>query len=138
MVERLSFTISLSDKTKRFFKNERMRNSARMNSALFRGFYNARKIIFSTVERNTNKEYPSEPGTSWARRSGRANKGLTFAVNSGKAYFGNTVPYVKYLELGTKKMEKRPAMWISLNENKTNIAKCLEDAINKEYKVKRK
>ena len=133
---RLSFKIELSDRSKKFLKDGRSKNSAKMNSALFKGFFNARKVIFSTVEKNTDKPFPSEPGTSWARRSGRANKGLTFAVNSGRAYFGNTVPYVKYLEQGTKKMKARPAMLISLNENKTNIAKCLEDAINEAYGVK--
>lgn len=132
----VNFKIELSGNSKRLLKDGRSRNSAKMNSALFDGFLNARKIIFSTVERNTEKPFPSEPGTSWARRSGRANKGLTYAVNSGKAYFGNTVPYVKYLEQGTARMSARPAMLISLEENKTNIAKCLESAINDVYGVK--
>lgn len=132
----LNFTIKLSGKSAKFLKDGRSKGSAKMNSALFDGFLNARKIIFSTVERNTDKPFPSEPGTGWARRSGRANKGLTYAVNSGVAYFGNTVPYVKYLEQGTFKMKPRPAMWLSLDENKANIAKCLESAINDVYEVK--
>ena len=138
MVEKTRWTIELSPKTQRILKNRRSRGSAKLNSALFDGFCNVRKHLFRSVEINTNKPAPSEPHTSWARRSGRANKGLTFAVNSGVAYFGNRVSYVKYLEKGTRKMEPRPAMKIALKENNCNIIECLENAINKVYGAKKK
>lgn len=138
MVEKIKWTIGLSPETQKILKDGRSKGSAKLNSALFDGFYDARKHLFRSVETNTSKSAPSEPHTSWARRSGRANKGLTFAVNSGVAYFGNRVSYVKYLEKGTHKMAPRPAMKIALQENNCNIIGCLENAINKVYGAKKR
>lgn len=135
MVEkRIDFSFKLSSRSSQLLK--KYSSSSRMISAINKGFCNSRKLLFRSVEKNTSKEFPSDPNTSWARRSGRANKGLTFATNGKNAYFGNTVSYVKYLEEGTKKMAKRPAMWIALDENKVNIQKRLEESINEAYGVK--
>lgn len=132
---RTDFSLNLSDSSMKRLK--RWSNSGKLTAAINKGFCNSRKILFASVERNTNKGSPSDPNTSWARKSGKANKGLTFIANGKYAYFGNTVSYVKFLEEGTKNMQKRPAMWIALVENKTNIQNNIETAINEAYGVKK-
>lgn len=74
----------------------------------------------------------SSPEESWANRSGTARRGLTFGVvNPTKLIFGNTVPYAKYLEFGTRTMKPRPAHRIAIEENNTNIITIISDNLTR-------
>ena len=76
----------------------------------------------------------SEPGESWANRSGKAKGGLFYRViNSTKMKFGNTVDYAKFLELGTFKMAPRPAHLISIKQNRRNIVNAFDRNIRSSF-----
>lgn len=89
------------------------------------------KVYFRTLRNGTRRRHISSlPKEPWANLTGKARKGMRFNVSgSDKLIFANTTDYVKYLELGTSKMTKRPAMKISINKNKKNIHNILNNAI---------
>ena len=57
-------------------------------------------------------------------------------IVTGKLTFGNTVDYVKYLEEGTEKMKPRPAMWLSIQNNKKNTETIIGQKIEEAYTKK--
>lgn len=120
--------LKLSNKSKKIIINTN--NKKLLEKAIHKGFLNSRQLLFDTVRKNTKKEAPSKPGTSWSNRTGKATGGLNMKYGKLSAKFGNDVKYVKFLEEGTNIMIKRPSMWIALNKNKTNIQKNLEVKIS--------
>ena len=77
----------------------------------------------------------SQDGESWANRSGKARRGLSFRVHGeNRLYFENSVDYVKYLE--GKESLNRPAMWLAIESNVGKIERYIEQEISKAFDVK--
>jgi len=113
---------------------------------LRRGLYNVGAILRSTASKNILKRgrqgkvyringrrhVASEAGESWANVSGKARRGLLFKVRGSKELlFGNDVPYVGFLEDGTRKMKARPAHLIAIKQNNKNIIAIINSAVKK-------
>lgn len=74
----------------------------------------------------------SAPGEAPANFTGNLRRSLDFIVQGSKEMtFGADADYAKFLELGTRKMEKRPYLIKSINDNERNITKHFENQIKK-------
>lgn len=69
----------------------------------------------------------SVKGESWANRSGDARRGIGFKVASPfKMRYFNVVPYVRFLE---NRNLNRPAMFISIVQNRKNVINVINKHI---------
>lgn len=100
-----------------------------LNIAYRKSFRKIRGELFDEVRKNVSKPFPSKPYTSWARRTGNADKHLIWNQKRNEAYFGNTVDYVYYLEKGSSKMKPRPAMSIALDNKHKRIQNIIAQNI---------
>jgi HK97 gp10 family phage protein len=140
-------TIEIDQKSKRVIV--KLLNSGKtVPSNMRKGLFFVGKKLKSTASKNILKKKngrtykykkrrrkASQPGESWANRSGTARKGIVYKVaSSSKLRFGNTVDYAEFLEFGTRKMEARPAHLIAIEENEQNIVEILESHIDSSFK----
>lgn len=82
----------------------------------------------------------SKAGEPPANMTGRLKNSLAFNVTgSNEIRFGaggedSGVIYAKFLELGTKKMAKRPFLVKSINDNARNVVVTIQSELQKELK----
>ena len=140
-------TIKIDQKSKRVIV-KLLHSGKTVPNNMKKGLYFVGKKLKSTASKNILKKKngrtykykgrrykASQPGESWANRSGTARKGIVYRVaSSSKLRFGNTVDYAKFLEFGTRKMKARPAHLIAIKENEQNIVKILENNIDSSFK----
>lgn len=79
----------------------------------------------------------SAPGESIANRTGATRRSLSFKVNPNQLEFGygvdkNDAPaYAEFPEFGTRKMEPRPSLQISIRSERRNFQNNFEREIGK-------
>ncbi len=76
----------------------------------------------------------SAPGEYPANRSGNLRKSIGFEVKGQNLEFGarTNAKYAKYLELGTRRMGKRPFLNRTVQKNKLEVANIVGREIEKE------
>jgi HK97 gp10 family phage protein len=82
---------------------------------------------------NGRRHQASAPGQAPAIITGDLKNSVRYELKGSDLLFGagnNEVDYAKFLELGTKKMAKRPFIEITARENYKNI----ENAFDAEFK----
>lgn len=135
-------SIKLDRKSKRVvFEIKRMPKKTRraMRNALYLSGKLLRKSASDSIlKKKSGRVYrykgrrvrASQDGESWANRSGKARRGLSFRVQGqSRLYFENSVDYVQYLE--DPKSLNRPAMWLAIESNVGKIERYIEQEIDR-------
>jgi len=74
----------------------------------------------------------SAAGEPPAKLSGRLAASVGFDVRSQRLTVGESAPYAGYLEKGTSKMEARPHLLITFNNNANAVERIIAREIHKE------
>jgi hypothetical protein len=132
------FNKKINIEVENFIKNATIKNK--------RSLYFSGKILKSYASKDIIRKKTGNPykyknrtiragleGEAWANRSGKARRGIRFNVASSNTLnFFNTVDYVKFLE--DPNSLYRPAMLVSIKQNRDRIASIIESNFEKVLK----